>query len=185
MRAAHSVNLTEQAHWATINRLIETRMENNIYQTVQDLIPKEQRNLKALNPDDLLDQIEERLITADQLEYKRLQFEVAKQKESEDLWQFENRLHYLQKQAKITEDTRFVKTYKKGILNNKLRERLMVRDPPITTKAELKQAVAHAQIRILQYAMTFNNPPAAATAGLGSIQKDELETRQKTNQQIV
>ena len=79
-------------------------MENNIYQTVRDLILEERRNLEALNPHDLLDRIEEKLITADQLEYKRLQFEVANQKESEDLWQFENRLHYLQKQAKIRED---------------------------------------------------------------------------------
>ena len=31
MRAACSVNLTEPAHWATINQLIGTRMENNIY----------------------------------------------------------------------------------------------------------------------------------------------------------
>ena len=38
MRAARLVNLKEQAHWATINRLIETRMENNIFQTVQDLL---------------------------------------------------------------------------------------------------------------------------------------------------
>ena len=85
LRAACSVNLMEQAHWAMINRLIETCMENNIYQTVRDLIPEEQRKLEALNPDDLLDQIEERLITADQLEYKRLQFEVAKQQESKSL----------------------------------------------------------------------------------------------------
>ena len=102
LRAACSVNLTEQAHWATINRLIETRMENNIYQTVEDLILEERRELEVLNPNDLLDQIEERLITADQLKYKRLQFEVSKQKESKSLWQFENRLHYLQKQANIT-----------------------------------------------------------------------------------
>ena len=184
MRVARSINLTDQAHWATINRLIETRMDNNIHQAVKDLISEGQRNLEALNPDNLLDQIEERLITADQLEYKRLQFEVAKQKESKDLWQFENRLHYLQKQAKIKEDSRFVETYKKGIINNKLREKLMIRDPPITTKAELKQAVAHAQVGILQYARTFNNPPAAVTVGLGSLQKDDLETRQKTKRQF-
>ena len=79
MRAARSVNLTEQAHWATINRLIETRMENNIYQTVWDLILEERHEPEALNPNNLLDQIEERLITTDQLEYKRLQFDVAKQ----------------------------------------------------------------------------------------------------------
>ena len=72
MRAARSVNLTEQAHWATINRLIEMRMENNIYQMVRDLIPEEQHKLEALDPNDLLDQIEERLITVDQIKYKRL-----------------------------------------------------------------------------------------------------------------
>ena len=55
LRAACLVNLTEQDHWATINRLIETRMENNIYQTVQDLIPEERHKLEALNPNDLLD----------------------------------------------------------------------------------------------------------------------------------
>merc|ERR1712115_431268 len=37
MRAAHSFNLMELAHWATINRFIGTHMENNIYQTVVDL----------------------------------------------------------------------------------------------------------------------------------------------------
>ena len=67
MRAAHSVNLTEPAHWATINRFIGTHMENNIYQTV--VIPEGRREIEALDPNKLLDQIEARLITHDQLEY--------------------------------------------------------------------------------------------------------------------
>ena len=108
MRAAHSVNLTEPAHWATIKRFIGTHMENNIYQTVVDLIPEGCREIEALDPNKLLDQIEARLITHDQLEYKRLEFEVAKQKEDESLWHFENHLPYLQKQAKITDDGWFV-----------------------------------------------------------------------------
>ena len=95
MRAARSVNLTEQAHWATINRLIKTRMDNNIYQTVVDLIPEGRCKIEALDPTELLDQIKARLITSDQLEYKRLQFEVAKQEPNESPWQFENHLHYL------------------------------------------------------------------------------------------
>ena len=159
-------------------------MDNNIYQTVVDLILEGLREIEALDPTKLLDQIEARLITSDQLKYKRLQFEIAKQKENESLWEFKNRLHYLQKQAKITDDGRFVETYKKGILNNKLREKLMVREPPITTKAVLKQAMANAQTGLLQFARTFSNPPAAATAGLGALQREELETRRKTNRQI-
>ena len=50
MRAARSVNLTEPIHWATINCLIGTRMEHNIYQTVVDLIPEGCREIEALDP---------------------------------------------------------------------------------------------------------------------------------------
>ena len=70
VRATRSVNLTARAHWATINWFIETRRDDNIYQTLADLIPEERREMEELDPKDLLDQIEKRLITSDQLEYK-------------------------------------------------------------------------------------------------------------------
>ena len=119
------------------------------------------------------------------MEYKRLLFEVAKQKENENLWEFENRLHFLQKQAKINDDARFVETYKKGVFNNKLRETLMLRDPPINTRAELKRALTIMQVAMLKYAKTFNTPPTTITAGLGSMPKDDLEMRRKTNKEIM
>ena len=137
-----------------------------------------------LDPNELLDRIEARLITSDQLELKRLEFELAQQKDGESLWKFENRLLALQKRAKITDDSRFVETYKKGLLNNELRKSLFMRETRIITKADLKKAVAAAQVGLLQYARTYTNPPAAATAGLGAIQKDELETRRKTSWQV-
>ena len=71
-------------------------MGNNIYQTVVDLIPEGRPEIEELDPKELLDQIETRLITSNQLEYKRLHFEVAKQEPNESLWEFENCLHYLQ-----------------------------------------------------------------------------------------
>ena len=37
---------------------------------------------------------------------------------------------------------------------------------------------------MLKYAKTFTNPPASVTAGLGSLQRDDLETRRKTNKEI-
>ena len=110
----------------------------SIYQTVVDLIPAEQREIEMLDTNDLLDQIVARLITSDKLKLKRIEFEVAKQKDGESLWQFKNRLIALQKRAKITDNSRFVETYKKGLLNNKLRENLFMRETPITTKADLK-----------------------------------------------
>merc|ERR1711867_237594 len=83
-----SVNRTEPAHWATINHLIETRLEHSIYQTVVDLIPADQKEIETLNPNNLLDRLEARLITSDQLEKKRIAFKLDKQKEGESLWQF-------------------------------------------------------------------------------------------------
>ena len=61
----------------------------------------------------------------------------------------------------------------------------MVCEPPITTKAALKEAVQNAQTGLLKLARTFSNPPAMATAGLGALQREELETRRRTNRQIV
>ena len=109
------------------------------------------------------------MITLDQLELKRLEFELAQQKDGESLWQFKNRLLALQKRAEITDNSRFVETYQKGLLNNELRKSLFMRETPINTKADLKKAVAATQIGLLQYARTYTNPPASATAGLGAI----------------
>ena len=57
VRAARLVNLTEPAHWATINHLIETRLEHSIYKMVVDLIPAEQCEIETQDPNDLLDRI--------------------------------------------------------------------------------------------------------------------------------
>ena len=62
--------LTEQEHWTTINRLIGTRMDDDVYQTVAAFFSISWEAMAALNPEELLRQIEARLVTADQLEYK-------------------------------------------------------------------------------------------------------------------
>ena len=60
----------------------------------------------------------------------------------------------------------------------------MVCEPPITAKAALKEAVQNAQTGLVKFARTFSNPPATTTAGLGTLQREDLETRRRTNQQI-
>ena len=60
----------------------------------------------------------------------------------------------------------------------------MLRDPQLTTRVERKAAVSNAQVGMLKYAKTFAILPAAATAGLGSLQRDKLETHRKTNKKI-
>ena len=61
----------------------------------------------------------------------------------------------------------------------------MLRDPPIVTRIDLKRALTTAQVAMLKYAKTFAMPPATITAGLGSMPKDNLETRRKTNKEIM
>ena len=61
----------------------------------------------------------------------------------------------------------------------------MLHEPAITTRNALKQIVQNGQMGLLKFARTFNNPPAAATAGLGALQREDLETRRKTNPQVV
>ena len=79
LRATRSVMLTGREHWTTINRLIATRMNEDVYQTVASYFPNNNEAMAALDPEVLLHQIETRLITADQLEYKQLRFELDRQ----------------------------------------------------------------------------------------------------------
>ena len=80
-----TVDLYGRNHWSVINWLIKTRMDHNIHQVVTDLFPQNPGDMSNLDPETLLTQLEARLITEDQMEYKRLMFEVAKQKEPENL----------------------------------------------------------------------------------------------------
>ena len=61
----------------------------------------------------------------------------------------------------------------------------MLRDPPITTRRELKKALTTAQVAMLKFAKTFTMHPATITVGLGKLPKDDLETRRKTNKEIL
>ena len=95
--------------------------------------------MATLEPATLLTQTEARWTTKDGMEYRRLQFEGAKQMDNENLWEFDHRLAFLQKRAKVDSDTRFMETYKRGVFDDKLRETLMLRNPPIKTRMELRE----------------------------------------------
>ena len=77
---------TERKHWATLNRIITTRLNKDVYQIVASFFPDDEVEFEALDPKELLKWIEERLVTTDQIEYKRLRFELAKQTPEENPW---------------------------------------------------------------------------------------------------
>ena len=70
LRAVQSVMLMGREHWTTINRLIVTCMNEDVYQTVATYFPNNNDKMAALDPKVLLRQIKTRLVTADQLKYK-------------------------------------------------------------------------------------------------------------------
>ena len=61
----------------------------------------------------------------------------------------------------------------------------MLWDPPITMRRDLKKALTTAQVAMLKFAKMFAMPPATITMGLGKMPKDDLETRRKTNKEIM
>ena len=144
---------------------------------IADLFPRNSREMATPDPATLLTQIEERWSTKDEMEYRRLQFGGAKQMENENLWEFEYRLAFLQKRAKVDGDARFVETYKRGVLDDKLRETLMLRRPPITTRAELREIITIAQIAMLEHTREFTTPSTTIKAGLGTRLEGDLEAR--------
>ena len=60
--------LTGRKHWATVNRLISTRLDKDVYATVTSFFPEDEEEIEALDPKILLQQIEEILVTTDQVE---------------------------------------------------------------------------------------------------------------------
>ena len=82
--------LTERKHRATVNRFISMRLDKDVHATVTNLFPDDEEGLAALDPEILLQQIEERLVTTDQAEQKRLRFKLAKQVLEENPWSYQN-----------------------------------------------------------------------------------------------
>ena len=154
-------------------------MNEDVYQTVASYFPNNNEAMAAFDPEVLLHQIETRLVTADQLEYKWLRFELARQEPDKNPWKFENRLLSLYRSAQINDEEQFVEIFKKGIHNNELRKMLLLHKPAINTIESLKEAVQGIQTGLLKYARTLTNPPASATAGLGSLQREEFDHRKK------
>ena len=109
--------LIEKKHWATVNRFITTRLDKDVYATMTSFFPDDEEGFEALDPKILLKQIEERLVTMDQAEQKRLRFKLAKQALEESPLSYKNRLQMYYREAHIQDKTEFVEVYRWGVYN--------------------------------------------------------------------
>ena len=89
-------------------------MDEDLYQTIASFIPEIYGDLGNLNPTELLQHIETRLVTTDQMEFKRMRFELAK-----------HLLSYY-RSMQINDKGRFVDLYKKDIYNKHVSENFWV-----------------------------------------------------------
>ena len=172
--------LTGREYWVTVNRLIATCLDEDVYQTVASFIPDNYGGLEELNLVELLRNIEARLVTADQLKFKRLRFELLKQTSTENPWRFENRLRSYYRSAQINDESRLVDIYKKGVRNHKLRKLLLLHEPALTTMEDLKAVINHYQTSLLKYARPTPNLPPSAMAWLGSMQCESTDQKKNT-----
>ena len=135
--------LIGERHWATVNRFIAMRLDKDVHARVVNLFPKDKEGLAALDPEILLQQIEERLVTTDQTEQKRLRFESPKQVLEEDPWKYKNQLQRFYDEAHVQDQTEFMEVYRRGIYNQELRKLLMLHKLPLTSIESLKAAAQH------------------------------------------
>ena len=74
--------------------------------------------------------------------------------------------------------------YKKGIYDSKLRELLLLHEPPLTTMVEVKTAVHLYQTRLLRLARSTPDIEPSAVARPEAMQPEITDRGQKTIQQI-
>ena len=90
MEAWAAIYLPIEDYQSTVNHLIVNRLDLDIQATVVDLLPEDEEEFVAQKPEELLQQIEERLVNMDQEEHRRLSFDLAKQRMEEDPEKYKN-----------------------------------------------------------------------------------------------
>ena len=93
MEAWAAMYLPIADYQSTVNHLIVNRLDSDIQATVVNLIPEGEEEFVTRRPEELLQQIEERLENMNPEEHWRLRFDLAKQRMKEDPEKYKDRLH--------------------------------------------------------------------------------------------
>ena len=81
------------------------------------------------------------MVTADQLEFKKMRFELAKQNATENPWKYKHLLTTYYRVAQINDEDNFVEVFKKGVFKDNLQKLLLLYNPMLTTITNLKAAI--------------------------------------------
>ena len=112
MEAWAAMYLPIADYQSTVNHLIVNRLDSDIQATVVDLLPEGGEEFVTRRPEELLQQIEERLENMNPEEHRRLRFDLAKQQMEEDPERYKDRLHKYYEETLLQDEQKFVeKTY--------------------------------------------------------------------------
>ena len=93
MEAWAAMYLPIADYQSTVNHLIVNRLDSDIQATVANLLPEDKEEFVTQRPEELLQQIEERLENMNLEEHRRLCFDLAKQRMEEDPERYKDQLH--------------------------------------------------------------------------------------------
>ena len=98
-----------------------------------DLLPEGEEDFVTQKPEELLQQIEERLESTTPEEHQRLRFNLAKQRMTEDLEKYKEQLHKYYEETLLQDEQPFVDKYVNSIYNKAMAELLRTHGLPLVT----------------------------------------------------
>ena len=130
MEAWAAMYLPIADYQSTVNHLIVNRLDSDIQATVVNLLSKSEEEFVTQRPEELLQQIEERLESMNLEEHRRLPFNLAKQRVEEDLERYKDQLHKYYEETLLQDKQKFVEKYINGVYNKVVEELLRTQKPP-------------------------------------------------------
>ena len=130
-------------HQSTVNHLTVSRLEPDLQATVIDIIPGEEGEFGTRKPEELLQQIEDRLGRLSPEEQERAQFLLARQKINEDLEGYKDQLCRYYEETLLRDEPKFVKKYTSSVYNKVLGTLLETHEPPLVTIRDLEREIPY------------------------------------------
>ena len=133
-----------------VNHVVIKRLHGDVRATVADLLPESEEDFRTQKPEELLQQIEERLENNPLEEHQRLRFNLAKQERMEDPEGYKERLHKYYEETLLQDEQQFVAKYVNSVYSKAMEELLRTNRPPLATIEALEKEIPYnvTQLRI-------------------------------------
>ena len=108
MEAWAAMYLPIADYQSTVNHLIVNRLDSDLKATLMDIIPEDKTEFGIRKPEELLQQIKDKLGNLNQEEQRKAQFDLARQWIDEDPEGYKNRLHKYYEETLLLDEPKFI-----------------------------------------------------------------------------